>query len=330
MDTQVEVVTDRAGAERWQAVREAAFAADFTELPADPVEEVLPDVDGTAPDDGAVRVLRLATGAGVPVAAAVVTLSTADNTTTAEADVVVHPQHRGRGHGRALYAALVDELVGLGRTRIVFESPSPWPSGPGPREPLLRSLGARPVLREARRVLDLRDHPPGEPADTPFGYRLVSWADRAPDPLVDGLAELSRRMSTDAPLEELDWEPEVWDAARYRRTEQAAQVRGRRRLATAVVHEPTGTVAGFTEVGISVRRPEVGYQWATLVLPEHRGHGLGLLLKSHNHRQVVAAMPQTRWLNTWNAAETNPWMVAVNDRLGYRPRECWTAWQLDV
>jgi len=55
---------------------------------------------------------------------------------------------------------------------------------------------------------------------------------------------------------------------------------------------------------------------------------LGLLLKAHNHRLVREGSPGTRWINTWNA-ESNPWMVAVNEALGFVPMEYWTEWQLD-
>lgn len=64
------------------------------------------------------------------------------------------------------------------------------------------------------------------------------------------------------------------------------------------------------------------------MLTEHRGRGLGLLLKAHNHRLVREGSPGTRWINTWNA-ESNPWMVAVNEALGFVPMEYWTEWQLD-
>ena len=146
---------------------------------------------------------------------------------------------------------------------------------------------------------------------------------------MDDLAYLSMRMSTDAPMDDMTWEPEVWDAARFRRSEESTTLRRRRRIGTAVVHEESGHAVGFTEIGLSELAPEVGYQWATLVVTEHRGHGLGMVLKSHNHHYTGQLSPQTRWINTWNAAETNPWMVSVNERLGFEPREFWTAWQLD-
>jgi len=327
-DLEVAAVTDRALLASFQTVDMAVFDADFIALPADPIEERLPEVDGTAPDDGDVTLLRLALVGGEPVASAVMYLPTVDNLTAATIELRVHPDHRRRGYARAFLAVLLSELTSLGRPRIFFEVPSPYPSGEGPGEPLLREVGARPVLREIRRVVDLPAQPVHDLHKAPDGYRLVQWVDRAPDELVEDMAYLMHRMSIDAPLEEMDWEPEVWDVRRYRAKEETAGLRQRSRFATAVVHSDSGKIVGFTDIGVSRVAPETGYQWETLVLTEHRGRGLGLLLKAHNHRLVREGSPGTRWINTWNA-ESNTWMVAVNEALGFVPMEYWTEWQLD-
>jgi GNAT superfamily N-acetyltransferase len=211
---------------------------------------------------------------------------------------------------------------------VFFEVPSPYPDGPAPAEDMLREVGARPVLREVRRLLDLTQAPPAPPPPPPAGYRLVQWVDRVPDELVDDMAHLMHRMSTDAPLGDMDWEPELWDAARYRAREDEATAQGRARIATLVVSEEAGRAVGFTEVGVSRFEPGTAYQWETIVEREHRGHGLGLVLKAHNHRLLAERSPQSRWLNTWNA-ESNTHMIAINEQLGFRPVEYWTEWQLD-
>ena len=325
---QIQHVTDMRALDQWHAVSVAAFSHDFAQLPADPIEERIPDMDGSAPDIGSRTELWSVEVAGTGVAAAALHLPTADNTLSGSIDLRVHPEHRCQGHGRALLNALLDELTARGRPRVLFEVPSAYPEGAAPLAPLLQSVGARPVLAEVRRTVDLHLHAVTATPEVPAGYRLHQWEDAAPAALVDDLAVLKQRMSTDAPFEDMDWEPEVWDADRYRAEEQLVRVQGRRRLTTAVEHEASGRLAGFTEIAVSTRAPEVGYQWATLVTTEHRGRQLGMLLKAHNHRFVAAAMPRTRWINTWNA-ESNTYMVSVNEALGFAPRERWTGWQLD-
>jgi GNAT superfamily N-acetyltransferase len=324
---QLSLVQDRPALTAWHGIASATRAADHHALPADPIEELAPLLDPSSPHGGERRVLHLGCVDGRAVGAVQLHVPVVDNLASCSVDVLIPPQERRRGHGRALLAEALAAVADLGRTRVFFESPSPYPDGPAPAERLLREVGARPVLKEVRRLLDLSQEPPVPPAAPPPGYRLVRWVDRVPDELVDDMAHLMHRMSTDAPLGEMDWEPEVWDAARYRAREAEAMAQGRTRVATLVVSE-AGRAVGFTDIGVSRFLPETAYQWETLVDREHRGHGLGLLLKAHNHRLLAERSPRTRWLNTWNA-ETNTHMVAINEQLGFRPVEYWTEWQLD-
>ena len=54
-----------------------------------------------------------------------------------------------------------------------------------------------------------------------------------------------------------------------------------------------------------------------MVLPEHRGHSLGLAMKLATHRSLVAQVPECRIVATGNA-DVNAHMNAVNERMGYR------------
>ena len=321
-------VEDVAALRAWHAVDVAARAVDHVGLPADPIEERLPRLDPLSPHGGEQALLRIGCEGGEAVVAVEISLPVHDNLSTASIDVRVRPDRRSRGIGRAAMSAALEETAQLGRTRILVEAPSPYPTGPGPADALLRSIGARPALVEVRRLLDLRTAEPIAPPPAPAGYRLVQWRERLPDEHLEDMAHLMHRMSTDAPLGELDWEPEVWDGARFRAKEDAAALRGRVGFGTLAVHEQSGRVAGFTDLGINLNEPITGFQWETIVEPGHRGHGLGFVLKAHNHQQLREQSPVTAWLNTWNA-ESNAHMVGINERLGFRPVEYWTEWQLD-
>jgi GNAT superfamily N-acetyltransferase len=155
----------------------------------------------------------------------------------------------------------------------------------------------------------------------------MQWVDRAPDADVDDLAALMVAMSTDAPQGDLIAEPEVWDAGRYREKEASAAARARQRVGTAARDDATGRLVGFSDIGVSRLRPEVGYQWDTIVRGEHRGRRLGLLMKAANLRALREHSPATRYVNTWNA-DSNVAMVAVNDALGFQPFEVYEEWQL--
>jgi GNAT superfamily N-acetyltransferase len=321
-------VKDLAALEDFHAVEEASQAHDYVALPVDPIEELLPLLEGHMPAGEHVS-LYVGYDEATPVAALSVTLWTLDNLTAANVEGHVHPSHRRRGHGNTLMQHAVDVVRSAGRTRM-FVSAAWTPAGEdGPAFPLLRAHGAKPVLDDYRRLLDLQAFPVTAPPEPPAGYRVVQWADVAPDEVVDGVAYLLHRMVLDAPMGDMDYEPEKWDAARYRESEASEMRRHRTRFTTVVVHEESGEVAGLTEVCVNLARPDIGYQWNTIVDPRHRGHRLGLLIKAWNHRAVVDAVPALRWLNTWNAT-SNSFMIDVNEQMGYRIAERWTEWQLDL
>jgi len=325
---EIREVKDREALEHFHAVEAASLAHDHVALPADPAEEHLPVVLGEQPSGEHVSYIT-GYAAGTPVSAMTVTMWTLDNLTSANVEVRVHPDHRRRGHGRAMTAHALDLVRSAGRSRVFIETPWLPDGSEGPAFPLLRSLGAREVLVDVRRLLDLQAFPVGDPPAVPEGYRLAQWVDTAPDDVVEGLAYLMHRMVLDAPMGEMDYEAERWDVARYRESEASCQRRNRRRLTAVVQHEESGEVAGLTELALNGDRHDVAYQWNTIVDPRHRGHGLGLVLKAWNHKQLVDRFPAARWVNTWNAA-SNTFMIAVNERLGFRPAEKWSEWQLDL
>ena len=155
------------------------------------------------------------------------------------------------------------------------------------------------------------------PRHGPSGYTLLTFADRWPDELVADRCELGRRMSTDVPMGEQELDEEVWDAARVRQIEAAFAAQNRAKVIAVARDDESGRLAGFTEIAVPLGAPESVWQHDTLVMREHRGHGLGYAMKVAN----LAALEQRfgagpRRVSTWNAAENAP-MIAVNDEMGF-------------
>ena len=90
---------------------------------------------------------------------------------------------------------------------------------------------------------------------------------------------------------------------------------------------PDGDPAGYTELGVVHARPVLGDQGDTVVVAAHRGHRLGRWLKAANLLATVAAHPELRFVNTFNA-ESNPWMLSINEAMGFRPQDQWHDFQL--
>jgi hypothetical protein len=153
-------------------------------------------------------------------------------------------------------------------------------------------------------------------------YTLVQWAGNTPGHRLADLAWLKTRMSTEDPTAGLDSVEDPWDEARVVQRDQDQHASGRSLLTAAVEHLPTGRLVGFTELSF----PAVGRaarQEDTLVLSEHRGRQLGMLLKSANLRRLGAG---AELIYTFNAEENRP-MLAVNEALGFNPAGYEGAWR---
>ena len=156
-------------------------------------------------------------------------------------------------------------------------------------------------------------------------YRLVSWTDHAPDEWVDQFAVLETRMSTDVPTADLEIEETTWDAARIRTSEAQIAASGLGHLVVAAEHIPTGTLAAFTFVKYPPN-PEVVLQQDTLVIREHRGRRLGMLVKADLLRRLREVRSDAARVHTWNAEE-NAYMLSINVALGFTPTGVTGMWQ---
>jgi GNAT superfamily N-acetyltransferase len=158
------------------------------------------------------------------------------------------------------------------------------------------------------------------------GYRIEAWIDHCPDDLVEGYATAKSAMN-DAPHDDADLGEFRYTADTIRADEAAGATLGQCRVVVAV-HEETGVLAGLTEVLVT-RDPRRSYQQDTAVVPAHRGSGLGLWLKSEMLVRLRAERPDVAELLTGNAA-SNRYMLAINDRLGFRPWSRLHGWQADA
>ncbi|MET0781973.1 MAG: GNAT family N-acetyltransferase [Microbacterium sp.] len=157
-------------------------------------------------------------------------------------------------------------------------------------------------------------------------YRVVTWTLPTPDEFVDGYALLMSRMSTDAPSADLVWDEEHWDAARLRRYEDEVLGGGRFGHIAAAQHMPTGDLVAFNELFVNGARTGATEQSATLVLKEHRGNRLGLLVKTANLLAWRDLAPLSPRVATFNAEENRP-MLDINEALGFVPVSYAGAWK---
>lgn len=271
-----------------------------------------------------------------------------DNTHSAWVQVAVAPPFRGSGLGHRLYAAAEQAAAADGRTTLLGETDHPVRSGTAssmlapksgtgtvPRDSAARFAAARNFdLEQVERVslLDLtgatdwQELLDSAAAASGEAYALEFWQGACPEHLVDAYALLRQKMSTDAPMAGLDLEEEQWDAARLREGERKVREMDAEELVSAVRHVPTGQLAGHTVLMVFNSNPEVAFQDDTLVLQEHRGHRLGMLLKAANLVRLRGELPGASRIWTWNAAE-NGYMLSINETLGFAPVGYSGEWQ---
>jgi GNAT superfamily N-acetyltransferase len=261
-----------------------------------------------------------------------------DNTHIAYMGPGVRPSHRGRGIGAALLEHGLEFVRSSGRSTVIIEVNRPMTESGGPGECAARTMlvkyGFTDASVELHRVLDLPvpadrlDELDTETSARRGDYRIIRFAGTVPDELMAGYCHLQEAFNSEAPLGDLDIEPEVWDVARVREREDLLRRSGRYERAAAAV-APDGAMVALTEMMTTEHQPELGWQSGTLVLREHRGHGLGMAIKVANLRAFQAEFPQVRVVHSWNAEENGP-MVAINDRLGFRPVEYLVEMQLKL
>jgi RimJ/RimL family protein N-acetyltransferase len=254
-----------------------------------------------------------------------------ENLDRASLGPVVHPAVRRRGFGRALLRHEAERAAANGRSVLSGVVVTDTAGAA-----FAQALGAKLELDEVRRVQYLAKLEPTlvgslrqQAERAAAGYSLVNWIGPVPEELLGPVANVMNAFA-DAPRGE-NVEPEDWDAERVREREnywvQAGVLRG---YGVAALHDATGEMAAYTAMAVDPEAPEWGYQQLTAVTRQHRGHRLGLLVKTAMLELLAEAEPELKFIATGNAA-ANEHMIAVNERLGYEVVEPgWQVYEMPV
>jgi GNAT superfamily N-acetyltransferase len=322
--------------EAWHRIRGEARETDWPgKMP--PIRELtLGPFDRPIP--GQLTVRAVAEVDGEVVGLMDVDLPLLDNTDNAVVEVTTAPAYRRRGIGTALWVRALEVAREHGRRRVISASGEPADAPPGPAAHFLEHQGLDRALQENISVLDLDEvpdeqlrglHDAAATRATGDGYELVLWTGV---PSTETLAELGRlenTLTTDAPMGDLAWEPEVWEPDRVEETWTAVEAIGLRAYHAAVRHRDGGPLVGWTTLVAAPSTPRWAMQWNTVVAPQHRGHRLGMWLKTENLATLRAAEPTVRRIETENAVDNGP-MLDVNVAMGFRRVGQVWEWQGDV
>ena len=271
----------------------------------------------------------------------------ADDDRVAWSTVEVLPDQRRRGIGTAL-ADTVEQLARSdSRQRLLVYVVSP--DGPGDRLTAATGFGTVPLANpEVRFLLSrgftleqiergsrlalpldgerLRDWVAEASERAGDDYAVHSWVGRVPERWRDDMATLFTRMSTDAPSAGLAEPEDPWTAQRVSDDDDRHEANPRTVLTAVVEHVPSGRLVGYTSLSVPPEVDRAVSQEDTLVLREHRGHRLGMLLKVANLDILQRERPGHPSVITFNAEE-NRHMLQVNEDVGFTPIGYEGAWR---
>lgn len=245
-------------------------------------------------------------------------------------EILVHPQARRHGVGTRLLGAAAFRAAREGVEALGVEV-----AGNTSSVSFYQAHGFRCAYTELRSVLNLSRvdwtkvavmatgigagyhmeyHPGGPPSELFARYAATKVAAR----------DLEYRDGGD-----LDLRPSSYQPDRLAASVHTLQARGLKPYVVVAIHEPTGAVAGLTEVVVPAQRPTRADQYDTIVDPTHRGYGIDRALRARILIELRDAEPDLVDVQTWDALE-NTQMQNINSELGFRAEREWHEYDVKV
>jgi len=156
-------------------------------------------------------------------------------------------------------------------------------------------------------------------------YRIEWWVGDCPDRFLEDRVQLAAVLGADTPRGSLQRESGAWSAERLRRRERGLKVLGRVSISAAAA-DSSGLLVAYSELAVDTAAVEVAHQYGTVVLPEHRGRRLAMVLKLSNLVVLRKRFPQTMRVVS-NVERANTAMLASNEAMGFVAVGSTCAWQ---
>ncbi len=239
----------------------------------------------------------------------------------------VRAGHRRKGIGTALLAWDIAFSQALGQSRLLVHTDSRMPAG----DLIAAAMGAQVKARDHENRLPLRAVDPDLLSDwvregQSEDYELLAFDGPIPDELAEAFVGLVLVMNT-APRDDLQVNDFTYSVAQLREGETRMAEVGAREWTLVVRHRRTADLVGVHTLYFAPDDRQKAYVGITGVVPAHRGHGFGRLLKATLTLRLLAEHPEIECVVTGNA-DSNGHMLAINEAMGYRPHASNTTWEV--
>ncbi|HEX6075297.1 MAG TPA: GNAT family N-acetyltransferase [Micromonosporaceae bacterium] len=305
--------------EAWRALINEVFACDLPEEPEWRSPHLREYLAVNMPEEH--RMMWFAESGSEVLGSVSILLVGAD---TAVLSLFVRPDARRGGVGRALLAAAAWRAHSERRRTLMAEVMV------DNAVKFYEAYGFRRTMAEVRHLLNLADvdwlRTEQLAGRLATGYRIEYLPGGPPDEMTQEYARAKQDLR--GPGTDLGTNLTI-EANRLRASLATLRHRGLRTHVVVAVHEPTGQIAGLTEVVVPTHRPERADQYDTLVVPTHRGYGLGLAIKARLLLALHEAEPQLHDVQTWQSLEMEQ-MARVNAVLGFAPDREWYEYEAEI
>lgn len=259
-----------------------------------------------------------------------VMLPMTDNRSLAMMRLEVHPDYRRRGIGSKLWEQARGFVRENGRTTALMSTSDTVPGGVERSQSgkaFAKRHGFSLALQEevwSASVTHLDPAVENELSERARlraeGYELLRWTGTVPAEQREPMLRLDRMLLTEVPTGDIDFEEEQIDLQRSKDRAAFRQACGIELAQTAARDIESGLLVGHTMFMVYPEPATHAFQGITLIDKQHRGKGLGTLLKIENLRLLRHNYPRITEVETGTASE-NTAMNAINQKLGYASRE---------
>jgi mycothiol synthase len=240
-------------------------------------------------------------------------------------DITVHPERRGRGHGSALYEALLEKIREREGKTVAAAAKESMADGVR----FLTKRGFREVKRdwESRlfvRGFDFARFGTADDRVTGQGVRIVALADemQRDSSALQKAFELNEDCRMDVPSVD---PPTRHTFEEFRRDDIDAP----NALLDAffVAIDKNGRYLGVSNMFRSLDDPTFLWQGITGVRRDARGKGIAMALKLRTVRYAIDR--GVAHIKTWNDVHNRP-MLAINEAMGFTRQPAWISYEKDL